>query len=79
MNTRQRKWTILAAAGSIAGIAMLLLFRSVPVAAGTATGVIVAMIVLKHIALALIFASPLAAAFQNIKPKIRSLCPFAKA
>jgi hypothetical protein len=75
---RQRKWTILAAAGSVIGITMLLLFRSIPVAAGTATAVVVAIIVLKHLALAMIVGSPVTAAFQSIKPTIRSHCPFAK-
>lgn len=78
MKNRQRKWAILAAAGSIAGVAMLLLFRSIPVAAGTATAVIVAIVILKHLALAIIVGSPLTAAFKSIKPKIRSYCPFAK-
>jgi formate hydrogenlyase subunit 4 len=78
MNSRQRKWAILATAGSISGIVMLLLFRSIPTAAGTATAAIPAMIVLKHLALAAIVGSPLAALFQSIKPKLRSRCPFAK-
>lgn len=78
MNKRQKKWMVLAAAGSMAGIAMLLLFRSIPVAAGTATVVIVGIILLKHLALAIIIGSPLTAVFQSIKPKIRSWCPFAK-
>jgi hypothetical protein len=78
MKSRQRKWMILAAAGSITGTAMLLLFRSIPIAAGTATAVIVGIILLKHVALAIIVGSPLAAVFQSIKPKIRSYCPFAK-
>jgi|HubBroStandDraft_1064217.scaffolds.fasta_scaffold366982_1 hypothetical protein len=78
MKNRQRKWAILAIAGSIAGMAMLLLFRSIPIAAGTATAVIVAIIILKHLALAIIVGSPLTAMFQSIKPKIRSYCPFAK-
>ena len=74
---RQRKWAILAAAGSVIGITLLLLFRSIPVAAG-ATSVVVAIIVLKHLALAMIVGSPVTAAFQSIKPTIRSHCPFAK-
>jgi hypothetical protein len=78
MSSRQRKWVILAVAGSISGVAMLLLSRSIPVAAGTATGIILAIIVLKHLALAVIVGSPLAALFQNIKPKLRSHCPFGK-
>jgi formate hydrogenlyase subunit 4 len=76
--TRRRKWAVLAISGSISGVAMLLLFRSIPIAAGTGTAVILAMIVLKHLALAIIVGSPLAALFQNIKPKLRSHCPFAK-
>jgi hypothetical protein len=78
LNSRQRKWAILATAGSIAGMAMLVLFRSIPVSAGTATAVIVGIIILKHLALVIIVGSPLTAAFQGIKPKIRSYCPFAK-
>ena len=78
MNSRQKKWAILATAGSISGIAMLLLFRSIPMAAGTATGVIAVIIALKHLALALIVGSPLTAIFRSIKPKLRSHCPFAK-
>lgn len=78
MRGRQKKWAILATVGSISGIMMLLLFRSIPLAAGTATGVIVAIIVLKHLALAMIVGSPLAAMFTSIKPKLRSHCPFGK-
>jgi hypothetical protein len=78
MNRRQRKWAILAMAGSITGMAMLLLLRSMPLAAGTATAVIVGIIVIKHVALAMIVGSPLAALFQSLKPKIRAHCPFAK-
>lgn len=76
MDGRQRKRAALAIVGSILGIAMLLLFRSIPIAAGTA--VIVAIVVFKHLALALIVGSPLAAAFQSQKSKIRSYCPFRK-
>jgi ABC-type Fe3+ transport system permease subunit len=75
---RQRKWAILAVAGTTVGIAMLLLFRSISAAAGTATGVVVAIIVLKHVALAMVVGSPITAAFQSVKPTIRSHCPFAK-
>jgi hypothetical protein len=78
MKSRQRKWAMLAAAGSIAGMAMLLLFRSIPIAAGSATAVVVGIIILKHLALAIIVGSPLTAVFQSIKPKIRSYCPFAE-
>jgi hypothetical protein len=78
MSNRQRKWAILAIAGSSSGIVMLLFFRSIPIAAGTATGIIVALIVLKHLALAMIVGSPLAAIFKRIKPNLRAHCPFAK-
>lgn len=67
---------MLAAAGTVAGMAMLLLVRSVAVAIGSATGAIVAVIILKHLALAIIAGSPLAAMFQKLEPKIRSHCPF---
>jgi hypothetical protein len=78
MKLKQRKWMILTAAGSTAGVAMLFLCRSIPIAAGTASAVILAIIVLKHLALTIIVASPLTAIFQSMKPKIRSHCPFAK-
>jgi formate hydrogenlyase subunit 4 len=78
MNRKRRKWAILAMAGSITGMAMLMFFRSIPLAAGTATAVIVGIIVIKHVALAMIVGSPLAALFQSLKPKIRAQCPFAK-
>jgi hypothetical protein len=78
MRSKQKKWSILATVGSISGIVMLVLFRSIPIAAGTATVVIVALIVFKHLALAMIVGSPLAAIFKGIKPKLRSHCPFAK-
>jgi hypothetical protein len=78
MDRRQRKWAILAAAGCVGGLAMLLLFRSIPLAAGTATGIVVAIIVLKHLALAVIVGSPLAAMFKSVGPKLRAHCPFAK-
>jgi formate hydrogenlyase subunit 4 len=78
MNRKQRKWALLAMAGSITGMAMLLFFRSIPLAAGTATAIIAGIIVIKHVALAMIVGSPLAALFQSLKPKIRVQCPFAK-
>jgi hypothetical protein len=78
MNRGQRKWAILAMAGTMAGMAaMLLFFRSIPLAAGTATAVIVGIII-KHVALAMIVGSPLAALFQSLKPKIRVQRPFTK-
>lgn len=78
MKSGQRKSATLAAAGSLAGMAMLLVFRSVPIAAGTATAVIVAVMILKHLALAIVVGYSLPAMFRSIKPKIRSYCPFAK-
>jgi hypothetical protein len=65
-------------AGIMAGMAMILFFRSIPLAKGTAAAVIVGIIVIKHVALAMIVGSPLAALFQSLKPKIRIQCPFAK-
>lgn len=74
MNRRQWKSAALAAVGTIAGIVALLLIRSIPIAAGAAATFVVALIVLKHLALAIIVGSPLAA----VLPKIRSHCPFAR-
>jgi hypothetical protein len=77
MRSRRWKWGVLAAAGSIADVAMLLLFRSIPIAAGTATAAVFGIIILKHFALAIALGSPLAAIFKGVKPNIRRYCPFA--
>ena len=71
---RTRKWLLLGAAGLVSGVAMLLLFKSVPMASGTAAAVVVSMIVLKHVALFLAVGSPLAALLQSFKPKLREIC-----
>jgi hypothetical protein len=76
MDRKQRKWGVLAATGSLSGLAALILFRSIPIAAGSATAVIVMIIVIKHLALAAIVGSPLLAAFQSLKPKLREHCPW---
>ena len=73
----KRKWLILGAAGFASGLATLLLVRSLPVASGTAGIVIVSIIAAKHLALFVAAGSPLAAAFQFLKPKIRPYCPWA--
>jgi hypothetical protein len=77
MKSRRWKWVSLAAAGSITGSAILYVFRSIPIAAGTASAMIVAVIILKHLALALVVGSPLTAILQNLKSNIRPHCPFA--
>lgn len=78
MNPRQRrrtrKWLILGVAGMAAGTAMLYFFRSIPVASGTAAATIIAMIVLKHVALFVAVSSPMAALLQSLKPKLREIC-----
>jgi hypothetical protein len=78
MNERQRrrgqKWTVLGVAGMISGIVMLLFFRSVPLASSSAVGTILAIIVLKHLALFVAVSSPLAAIFQSVKPRLRAFC-----
>jgi hypothetical protein len=78
MKRKLRKRAILAALGSVGGLASFMLFRSIPTSVGTATGIVVATIVFKHLALAAIVASPLTAMFQSVKPILRSHCPFAK-
>jgi hypothetical protein len=47
-----------------------------PIAAET--GIIAAIMILKHPPLAIIVGSPLAAAFQNYQAETRSRCPLAK-
>lgn len=71
---RNRKWFVLGITGLVSGLAMLLLFRSIPMAAGTAATVMVAVIALKHLALLLAVSSPMAALFQSLKPRLREMC-----
>lgn len=71
---RRRKWLTLGGAGFASGIAMLLFFRSLKLASGTAVAVMIAIIVLKHVGLLLAVSSPVAALFQSVKPKLRAWC-----
>ena len=71
---RNRKWFVLGITGLVSGLAMLLLFRSIPMAAGTAATVMVAVIALKHLALFIAVSSPMAALFQSLKPRLREMC-----
>jgi len=73
---RQHKWLALGIVGLISGLLMLYLFRSIPIASTTAVAVI-AVIVLKHLALAVAVGSPLVVFFKSIKPTLRDYCPFA--
>jgi hypothetical protein len=74
MNKRNRKWLILGIAGSASGLLMLLLFRSLPMASGTAAATILAIIALKHLALFIAVGSPMAAFTQTIRPHLRAFC-----
>ena len=74
---RNRKWLILGAAGFASGLAALVIFRSIPMASGTAAATIVAVIALKHLALALAVGSPAVALLQSVKPTLRAHCPWA--
>jgi hypothetical protein len=76
MHSKQRKWAILAAIGSLSGLATLFLFRSIPIAAGSATAFILMIIVIKHLAIAAIIGSPLIGVFQSIKSSLREHCPW---
>ncbi|MHB8812172.1 MAG: hypothetical protein ACYDAE_02815 [Steroidobacteraceae bacterium] len=76
MDRKQRKWGVLAVTGSLSGLAALFLFRSIPIAAGSATAVILMIIIIKHLALAAMVGSPLFGLFQGIKPKLREHCPW---
>jgi hypothetical protein len=71
---RNRKWIVLGIAGLVSGLAMLLLFRSIPMAAGTAVTAMVAVIALKHLALFVAVSSPMVALFQSLKPRLREIC-----
>jgi hypothetical protein len=71
-----RKWLIMGTLGCAAGGASLLLLKSLPIASGTAISTIILIVVLKHLALALMAVSPLAALFQTLKPAIRRYCPW---
>ncbi len=73
---RNRKWLILGVAGLISGFLMLLIFKSIPMASGTAATVIVAVVALKHLALFVAVSSPALALFQALKLKVRPYCPW---
>ncbi|HTW34205.1 MAG TPA: hypothetical protein VMD53_06285 [Rhizomicrobium sp.] len=72
------KWLTLGTVGLASGVVTLLVFRSIPMASGTATIAVVALIAAKHLALAVAAGSPLAALFQVLKPKVRPYCPWAR-
>jgi hypothetical protein len=76
MDRNHRKWAVLAVAGSLSGLATLLLFGSIPLAAGSATAVVLAILAIKHLALAAMIGSPLLGLFRSIQPKLREHCPW---
>lgn len=71
---RVRKWTILGIAGMVSGLLMLLVFKSIPVASGSAAMTVIAIIALKHLALFIAVSSPFPALFQSLKPRLRAFC-----
>lgn len=71
---RVRKWMILGVAGMVSGFLMLRLFKSIPVASGSAALTVLAIIALKHLALFIVVSSPLPALFQSLKPRLRAFC-----
>jgi hypothetical protein len=73
---RNRKWLILGAAGFAGGLVTLLIFRSLPMASGTAAATIIALIVVKHLALVIAVGSPMFALLQQVKPTLRAYCPW---
>jgi hypothetical protein len=74
---RIRKWLILGITGLASGLLTLFVFRSIPMASGTAAIAVVSLIAAKHLALFVAAGSPLAALFQMLKPKVRPYCPWA--
>jgi hypothetical protein len=75
--SRNREWLVLGAAGLASGLIMLLVFRSIPMASGTAAATVIAIVALKHVALAIAVGSPIAAMFRSVKPTLRAYCPWA--
>jgi hypothetical protein len=73
---RMRKWLILGIAGSLSGVLMLVLFRSIPIASSSVALTVVAIVALKHLALFVALSSPVAAFFQWVKPTVQARCPW---
>jgi len=71
------KWLLVGIAGLASGLLALLLFRSIPMASGTAAVAFVSLMVAKHLALAVAAGSPLAALFEIFKSNARPYCPWA--
>jgi hypothetical protein len=74
---RIRKWLILGITGLASGLFTLFVFRSIPMASGTAAIAVVSLIAAKHLALFIAAGSPLAAVFHILKPRVRAYCPWA--
>jgi hypothetical protein len=74
---RNRKWLILGGVGSISAFIVLLIFRSIPMASGTAALTVITIIGLKHLVLFIAVSSPAVALFQSVKPKLQTYCPWA--
>ncbi|MGD0193060.1 MAG: hypothetical protein ABSD74_20175 [Rhizomicrobium sp.] len=77
IDRRWRKWLIMGLVGSASGAVTLFVFRSIPMASGTAMLAVIALVAAKHVALAIAVGSPLAALLQSIRPAIERYCPFA--
>ena len=71
---RNRKWLVLGLAGVGSGLLMLAIFRSIPMASGSAAVTIFAIIAIKHLALFIAVGSPAAAFWQSMKPRLRAYC-----
>ncbi len=65
---------VLGIAGFLGGATMLAVFRSIPMASGSAAATILALIALKHLALFIAVSSPAAAFWQSMKPRLREWC-----
>jgi hypothetical protein len=71
---RNRKWLVLGTVGFVTGTATMLVVRSIPMAAGTAAAIVVALVVLKHVGLFIAIGSPLTALMQFARPRLLALC-----
>jgi hypothetical protein len=74
---RHHNWLIVGIAAGAIGLLMMFTFRSIPMAFGAGVAMTVAIIVLKHLALAVVIGAPMLAFPRSIKTTLRAYCPWA--
>jgi len=68
---------LLGLAGLVTGVVVLVILQSLPIATGAAAATVVALLVLKHLALFLAVSSPAAALWNTMREKLPARCPLA--